>query len=61
MLVTLHDHLNPSQEVLIETTVISSVVPMGSGSAVKCGTDVIGVQESVAQIANLIFGANNAR
>ena len=36
-LITLHDHMNPDQEVLVDADSITSVVPFGSGSAIQCG------------------------
>lgn len=56
-LITLHDHLNPSQEVEIDANSITSVTPFGSGSSIQCGQILIGVHESPSQVAEAIRNA----
>ncbi len=50
-LIVLHDHINTTQEVLVESKDIVSVVPYGSGSVIN-GT--IGVCETVEQVQEAI-------
>jgi hypothetical protein len=52
-LITLHDHLNPTQEIEVDADSITSVAPFGSGSSVQCGQGVIGVHESPAEVRAL--------
>jgi hypothetical protein len=56
-LITLHDHLNPTQEVLVDADSISSVTPFGSGSSVQCGQGLVGVHESPHEVAEAIRNA----
>jgi hypothetical protein len=56
-LITLHDHLNPSQEVLVDADSIISVTPFGSGSSIQCGQVLIGVHETPNQVAEAIRNA----
>ncbi|HEY6371641.1 MAG TPA: hypothetical protein VIX37_13765 [Candidatus Sulfotelmatobacter sp.] len=56
-LITLHDHLNPSQEVLVDADSITSVVPFGSGSAIQCGGGLVGVHETPQEGAEVIRNA----
>ena len=53
-LITLHDHLNPTREVLIDADSITSVTPFGSGSSIQCGQGLVGVHESPEEVAELI-------
>jgi hypothetical protein len=50
---TFHDHLNPDQEVYIESTAIVSVTPFGSGSAINVGQGVIGVHETPKEVQTI--------
>ncbi|MGH9495326.1 MAG: hypothetical protein ACRD3B_10040 [Candidatus Sulfotelmatobacter sp.] len=56
-LITLHDHLNPSQEVEVDADSITSITPYGSGSAIQAGGSLIGVQESPAEVKEIIQDA----
>ena len=56
-MITLHDHLNPDQEVLVDADSITSVVPFGSGSAIQCGAELIGVHETPQQVEEAIQNA----
>jgi hypothetical protein len=56
-LITLHDHLNPSQEVEVDADSITSVAPFGSGSSIQCGQGLVGVHETPHEVAEAI---NNA-
>jgi hypothetical protein len=56
-LITLHDHLNPNQEVLVDADSISSVTPFGSGSSVQCASGLVGVHESPQEVAEVIRNA----
>jgi hypothetical protein len=56
-LIPLHDHLNPSQEVLVGAESITSVVPFGSGSAIQCGGGLVGVHENPEEVAEAIRNA----
>jgi len=50
-LLTLHDHLNPSQEVEVDADQISAVTIFGSGSAVMvAGQGTIGVHETPREV-----------
>jgi hypothetical protein len=53
-LITLHDHLNHTQEVAVDADQISSVTPFGSGSAVVAGMVTVGVCETEAEIMQII-------
>jgi hypothetical protein len=53
-LITLHDHMNPSQEVLVDSDSISSVAPFGSGSSIQCAQGLVGVHESPHEVAEAI-------
>lgn len=53
-LITLHDHLNPTQEVEIDADSITSVTPFGSGSAIQCGQGLVGVHETPREVADAI-------
>ncbi len=57
-LITLHDHLNPSQEVLVDADSITSVTPFGSGSAIQCGSGLVGVHETPEGVAEIIRNAS---
>ena len=54
VVVTLHDQINPAQEVIIVVTSITAVVPFGSGSAIHSGGDVILVAETPEKVALLL-------
>jgi hypothetical protein len=56
-LITLHDHLNPSQEVLVDADSIPSVTPFGSGSSIQCGQGPVGVHETPHEVAEAIKNA----
>ena len=56
-LITLHDHLNPSQEVEVDADSITSVVPFGSGSSIQCGAGLIGVHETPDEVREAIKNA----
>jgi hypothetical protein len=56
-LITLHDHLNPSQEIEVDADSITSVVPFGSGSSIQCGPGLIGVHETPHEVAEAIRNA----
>lgn len=56
-LITLHDHLNPTQEVLVDADSITSVTAFGSGSSVQCGQGLVGVHESPHEVAEAIRNA----
>ena len=56
-MITLHDHLNPDQEVLVDADSITSVVPFGSGSAIQCGGGLVGVHETPAEVEEVIQNA----
>ncbi len=57
-LIMLHDHLNPSQEVLLDADSITSVTPFGSGSSIQCGSGLIGVHETPEEVAEAIRNAS---
>ena len=48
--IVLHDHLNPTQEVLLDADQICTVTPFGSGSSVMCGGNVVGVHETPSEV-----------
>ena len=56
-MITLHDHLNPSQEVLVDADSITSVTPVGSGSSIQCGQGLVGVHETPHEVAEAIQNA----
>ena len=56
-MITLHDHMNPDQEVLVDADSITSVVPFGSGSAIQCGGGLVGVYENPGEVAEAISNA----
>jgi len=56
-LITLHDHPNPSQEVLVDAGSITSVTPFGSDSSIQCGHGLIGVHETPHEVAEAIKNA----
>jgi hypothetical protein len=56
-LITLHDHLNPSQEVEVDADSITSVTPFGSGSSIQCGQGLIAVHETPQQVKAAIQSA----
>ena len=56
-LITLHDHLNPTQEVMVDADSITSVVPFGSGSSIQCGGGLIGVHETSSEVREAIKNA----
>ncbi len=56
-MITLHDHLNPDQEVLVDADSITSVVPFGSGSAIQCGGNLLGVHENPQEVEEAIQNA----
>jgi hypothetical protein len=56
-LITLHDHLNPSQEVEVDADSITSVAPFGSGSSIQGGQGLIGVHENPHEVAEAIKNA----
>jgi hypothetical protein len=56
-MITLHDHLNPTQEVLVDADSITSVTPFGSGSSVQSGQGLVGVHESPHEVAEAIKNA----
>ena len=53
-LITLHDHMNPSQEVLMDADSITSVAPFGSGSSIQCAQGLVGVHENPHEVAEAI-------
>ena len=56
-LITLHDHLNPSQEVEVDADSITSITPFGSGSSIQCGQGLVGVHETPRQVKEVIRNA----
>jgi hypothetical protein len=56
-LITLHDHLNPAQEVEVDADSITSVAPFGSGSSIQCGQGLVGVHENPHEVAEAIKNA----
>jgi len=50
-MLVLHDNLNPTREVLIAKSSITSVVPLGSGSIIN---GIIAVSETPEQIEKLL-------
>jgi|GEM_PF-3915887 hypothetical protein len=56
-LITLHDHLNPSQEVEVDADSITSVAPFGSGSSIQCGQGLVGVHETPHEVAEIVRNA----
>jgi hypothetical protein len=57
MLILLHDHLNPDQEVFIDPTDIFTIVPLGSGSSIN-GT--VGVHETPSEVVKAIQNATSS-
>lgn len=53
MTLKFHDHLDHSKSVYIEATIIESVVPFGSGSAIYTETSVIGVAETPDEVQRI--------
>jgi hypothetical protein len=53
-LITLHDHLNPTQEVEIDADSITSIAPFGSGSSIQAGQGIVGVHEAPAEVRRII-------
>jgi hypothetical protein len=53
--ITLHDHLNPTQEVKIDADAVSTVEPFGSGSLVTVGQATVGVHETVAEVEAVVW------
>lgn len=49
-MITLHDHLNPAQEVFVDADSIQSITPFGSGSALQLETGTVGVHETPSQV-----------
>ena len=56
-LITLHDHLNPSQEVEVDADSITSITPFGSGSSIQAGSALIAVHETPHEVAEIIKNA----
>ena len=56
-LITLHDHVNPSQEVEVDADSITSITPFGSGSSIQCGQGLVGVHETPQQVKEVIRNA----
>lgn len=56
-LITLHDHLNPSQEVVIDADSITSIAAFGSGSSIQCGQGLVGVHENPGEVREVIKNA----
>lgn len=56
-LITLHDLLNPSQEVEVDADAITSITPFGSGSSIQVGGSIVGVHESPSEVAEIIRNA----
>ena len=56
--ITLHDHLNPSQEVPVRSESILAITPFGSGSALQLADGpTVGVHETPSQVAEIIKNA----
>lgn len=53
-LLTLHDHLNPTREVVVNADAIQSIAPFGSGSSVQVEASIVGVHETPEEIAKLL-------
>lgn len=53
-MITLHDHLNPSQEVEVDADAIASITPFGSGSAIDVGGMIVAVHESPSEVEQII-------
>lgn len=58
-LITLHDHLNPNQEVEIDADQIASITAFGSGSAIQCGGGTVGVHETPREVMKAINDATS--
>jgi hypothetical protein len=56
-LISLHDHLNPDQEVEVDADSITSVTPFGSGSSIMCGQGLVGVHETPHEVAEAVKNA----
>jgi hypothetical protein len=52
-LITLHDHLNPDQEVYLESKSITGISPFGSGSSVQCDGTLYGIHETPSEVDQL--------
>ena len=59
-LITFHDHLNPSQEVLVDADSSIAVTSFCSGSSIPCGQIPIGVHQTPHQVAEAIRNASVA-
>ena len=53
-LITLHDHNNTSQEVVIDADAITSITPFGSGSAIQSGSGLVAVHETPQEVTEII-------
>jgi hypothetical protein len=53
-LITLHDGMNPDQEVGLDADAITGVSPLGSGSGVECGGVMYDIHETPEQVEEII-------
>lgn len=53
-LITLHDHMNTSQEVNVDVEQIQVVQPFGSGSTLMMTTSTVAVHESPQEVMRLV-------
>lgn len=58
-MITLHDHLNPSNEVEVDADSITSIAPFGSGSSIQAGQGLVGVHETPAEVRRIIEDARS--
>ena len=55
--ITLHDHLNPNQEVPVDADAISVIEVFGSGSMLLADGITVGVHETPSEVMALIKAA----
>lgn len=59
--ISLHDHLNPSDEVPVDADQIAAISVFGSGSALQLSSGgQIGVHETPSQVMDLVKAAQAA-
>jgi hypothetical protein len=57
-LITLHDHINPDQEVTVDADQIAVIEPFGSGAVLTVGGASVAVHETPTEVMKII-GDNN--